>query len=60
MLSGEAEYIEAVVGCMRANHLRTLGYEIKRMDDKDCNPMNIRYKPSCIIIDNEVVKCTSK
>ena len=60
MSSGEAEYIASAVACMRSRHLRMLGYDIEHMGKIDYNPMEIKYDPSYIIIDNEAAKCTSE
>ena len=60
MSSGEAEYIASAVACMRSSHLRMLGYDIEHMGKFDYNPMEIKYDPSYIIIDNEAAKCMSE
>ena len=60
MSSGEAEYIASAVVCMRSSHLRMLGYDIEHMGKIDYNPMEIKYDPSYIIIDNEAAKCMSE
>ena len=58
--SGKAEYIASAVACMRASHLRMLGYDIEYMGEETYDPMNITYRPSHIIIDNEAAKCMSE
>ena len=60
MSSGEAEYIASAVACMRASHLRMLGYDVEHMGTTQYDPMNMKYEPSFIIIDNEAAKAMSE
>ena len=60
MSSGEAEYIASAVACMRASHLRMLGYVVEHMGTTQYDPMNMKYEPSFIIIDNEAAKAMSE
>ena len=56
MSSGESEYIAAEVACMKASHLRMIGQDFKNMGKQDYKPMNMKYPPENIIIDNEAAK----
>ena len=60
MSSGESEYIAAAVACMKASHLRMMGYDFEHMGSTDYDPMNIKYPPAHIIIDNEAAKAMSQ
>ena len=60
MSSGEAEYIASAVACMRASHLRMLGYDIESMGTDTYDPMKLEYPSSLIIIDNEAAKSMSE
>ena len=53
MSSGEAEYIAAAVACMRASHLRMLGYDFDNLGKDDYDAENMKSLPSMIIVDNE-------
>ena len=50
----------SAVACMRASHLRMLGYDVERMGSDEYDPMNMKYEPSYIIIDNEAAKAMSE
>ena len=60
MSSGEAEYIASAVACMRSSYLTMLGYDIEHVGKDNYNPMEMKYDPSYIIIDNEAAKCMSE
>ena len=60
MSSGESEYIVAAVACMKASNLRMLGYDFENMGKQDYKPMNMKYPPVNIIIDNEAAKAMSE
>ena len=60
IISGESKYIAAAVACMKASHLRMMGYDIEKMGDDDYGPMNIKYPPVKIIIDIEAAKAMSE
>ena len=53
MSSGEAEYISAVVACMRASHIRMLVYNLKFLGTIEYDSNEPKYEPATIIIDNE-------
>ena len=60
MSSGESEYIAAAVACMKASHLRMMGYDFENMGKPDYEPMNMKYPPAHIIIDNEAARAMSE
>ena len=60
MSSGEVEYIAAAVACMRGSHLRMLGYDFEHMGTERYDPINMKYEPSFVIIDNEAAKAMSE
>ena len=60
MSSGESKYISAAVACMKASHLRMMGYDFEHMGMKSYDPMNIDYPPAYIIIDNEAARAMSQ
>ena len=53
MSSGEAEYIAAAVACMRASHLRMLGYDFEFLGCTEVGIDITNYEPAHVIIDNE-------
>ena len=60
MSSGESEYIAAAVACMTVSQLRMMGYNFENMGKEDYKPMNMKYPPANIIIDNGAAKAMSK
>ena len=53
MSSREAEYISAVVACVRASHLRMLIYDLRCMESDNYDQGNVNMEPARIIMDNE-------
>ena len=53
MSSGEAEYILAVVVCMRTSLIRMLKYDLNFLNTKEYIDNKPIYEPATIMIDNE-------
>ena len=51
-----SEYIGAAVACMKARHLRMMGYDLKNIEKKDHKTINMKYPPTYIIIGNKAAK----
>ena len=45
---------------MRGSHLRMLGYDFEHMGTEGYDPINMKYEPSFVIIDNEAAKAMSE
>ena len=60
MLSGEAEYISAVIVCMKASHLRILLYDLRFVGSDSYDGDNLKCGPSRIIVDNEAAISMAK
>ena len=53
-------YIAAAVVCMKASHLKMMGYDYENMGKQDYKLMNMKYPPAYIIINNKAAKVMSE
>ena len=53
MSNSKSEYTVSAVACMKACHLRMMGYDLENMKKHDHDPKNMKCLPAYIIIDNK-------